>query len=67
MRPYNVLAWGMQPVPSPCLKICVYDPALGLCRGCKRTLDEIARWGGMDDRERLRVLAALERRNVSGL
>ena len=25
------------------------DDATGLCSGCLRTLDEIARWGSLDD------------------
>jgi predicted Fe-S protein YdhL (DUF1289 family) len=35
------------------------EPQSGLCQGCLRTLDEIARWGAMTDAERERVLAAL--------
>jgi len=35
------------------------DPSRGLCIGCRRTLDEIARWGGMSDQERERVMAEL--------
>jgi predicted Fe-S protein YdhL (DUF1289 family) len=35
------------------------DPASGLCIGCLRTLDEIARWGGMADPDRARVARAL--------
>lgn len=31
-------------VPSPCIGICRMDPDTGLCEGCQRTLDEIARW-----------------------
>lgn len=46
-------------VPSPCVKICSMDPATGLCRGCHRTLDEIARWGGMSARDRREVLAKI--------
>lgn len=38
------------------------DPISGLCRGCQRTLDEIARWGEMSDAEREAVLAALPAR-----
>jgi predicted Fe-S protein YdhL (DUF1289 family) len=38
------------------------DPESGLCRGCLRTLDEIARWGGMTDEERERILALLDER-----
>ena len=29
-------------IETPCRKICVMDPASGLCTGCGRTLDEIA-------------------------
>ena len=38
------------------------DPQSGYCRGCRRTLDEIARWGEMADDERLRVLALIPAR-----
>jgi uncharacterized protein len=38
------------------------DPQRGLCLGCARTLDEIARWGSMSDAERDRVLAQLPAR-----
>jgi hypothetical protein len=38
------------------------DPRRGLCLGCRRTLDEIARWGGMSDAERERILAQLPAR-----
>ena len=34
------------------------DPQRGLCLGCARTLDEIARWGDMTDREREQVIGA---------
>jgi predicted Fe-S protein YdhL (DUF1289 family) len=43
------------------------DPSRGLCLGCKRTLDEIARWGLMSDVERERVLAELPRRALDVL
>jgi len=31
-------------VASPCIKVCEIDAATGCCRGCLRTLDEIAGW-----------------------
>jgi len=34
------------------------------CRGCKRTLDEIARWGGMTEAQRAEVMAQLSAREV---
>lgn len=50
------------PIPSPCTKVCAMDPGTGTCLGCRRTLNEIARWGAMADAERAHVLAALEER-----
>jgi predicted Fe-S protein YdhL (DUF1289 family) len=38
------------------------DPDSDLCRGCYRTLDEIARWGSMTDEERDRIFLLLEKR-----
>jgi len=49
-------------VSTPCVKLCVIDPVSGLCRGCRRTLDEIAAWGSMSERERRAVMAALPAR-----
>jgi len=51
-------------VKTPCVKICQMDPRRNLCLGCKRTLDEIARWGAMSDQERDRILAELPRREL---
>ncbi len=48
-------------VSSPCIKVCVID-ADGLCAGCGRTLDEIARWAGMGEAERRAVMARLPER-----
>jgi predicted Fe-S protein YdhL (DUF1289 family) len=47
-------------IASPCTKVCVMRGAY--CAGCHRTLDEIARWGEMEDTERAQVLAALPAR-----
>jgi len=44
-------------VASPCVSVCVMDETSGLCRGCHRTLDEIARWSVMDEVEKRSVLA----------
>ncbi|HKQ28542.1 MAG TPA: DUF1289 domain-containing protein [Burkholderiales bacterium] len=54
----------MAAVLSPCVKVCAMDPARGLCIGCWRTLDEIARWGTMSDSEREAVIAALPGRRA---
>ncbi len=49
-------------VASPCINICQMDAASGLCRGCLRTLEEIAAWAGASDEARQAVLAAVEQR-----
>ncbi|HTL25928.1 MAG TPA: DUF1289 domain-containing protein [Burkholderiales bacterium] len=51
-------------IASPCNKVCVMNEETGLCRGCCRTLDEIARWGTMSDAERSAVLAELAVRSA---
>ncbi len=52
-------------IASPCTKVCTMDVATGLCRGCARTLDEIAHWGALDDAARRRILAELPRRRAA--
>jgi uncharacterized protein len=49
-------------VASPCTSVCVIDPATGLCGGCFRTLDEIARWIDFSAAEKREVIAALDTR-----
>jgi predicted Fe-S protein YdhL (DUF1289 family) len=51
-------------IVSPCVNVCAIDPATGLCSGCGRTLDEIARWAAMSDRERDRVMRELPERRT---
>ncbi len=52
-------------VASPCISVCVMDRTTGLCRGCLRTLDEIARWGSMDNEARHEVWRAIHGRRAS--
>jgi predicted Fe-S protein YdhL (DUF1289 family) len=49
-------------ISTPCIKICTIDPRAGLCAGCGRTLEEIARWGTMTEGERVRIMALLPAR-----
>lgn len=46
---------------SPCIGVCAIGDD-GLCEGCLRSLDEIARWGEMADHERAQIYAALAKR-----
>jgi len=55
-------------IVDPCMRICKYDPATELCRGCGRTRPEVARWGGMTDGERAGIMAGLaERMRLAGM
>lgn len=44
------------------MRVCVMDAVSGLCRGCARTMDEIARWGRASPAEREAVWQALPQR-----
>lgn len=43
---------------SPCVRVCEIDN--DVCRGCHRTLNEIALWGSMSDAERHAVLSRID-------
>ena len=49
----------MTAILSPCEKICIVDPASGLCRGCGRSLSEIERWASYSENKRARVIDEL--------
>lgn len=53
---------GFSDVPSPCVNVCQMDPATGLCRGCLRTLEEIAGWLDFSVSEKRQVLESLDER-----
>ena len=54
-------------VPSPCVNVCEIDPETGLCRGCRRTLQEIAEWLEMTPEEKLATLRLVaERKRAAG-
>ncbi|PCF97133.1 DUF1289 domain-containing protein [Vreelandella nigrificans] len=56
---------------SPCIQICQIEPVTSrdqrracqrrVCKGCGRTLDEIACWGSMTEAEKAPVWDRLER------
>jgi predicted Fe-S protein YdhL (DUF1289 family) len=56
-----------EPTPiSPCLGICIMDPRTRQCRGCLRTVEEIAHWYEATPAEKRELLAVLaERRAVA--
>ena len=54
-----------EPLPaSPCVGICLLDPATRVCRGCLRTIAEIAGWPGASTAEKRAILARLDQRRL---
>lgn len=47
---------------SPCIGVCLIDPERGRCRGCLRTLAEIASWYRAGVAEKRAILARLDGR-----
>ena len=52
----------MRSVESPCTGVCRLDPKGEFCLGCKRTLEELADWPMLTDREKRALLNALAER-----
>ena len=52
------------PIVTPCIKLCIVDGESGLCLGCFRSLPEVARWGRMDDAERIQIMDTLSGRRA---
>ncbi len=50
---------------SPCVGICLMDPRTRLCRGCLRTVDEIAGWYIAGAAEKRAILARLATRRAA--
>jgi predicted Fe-S protein YdhL (DUF1289 family) len=50
-------------IVSPCIGVCIIDPESGFCRGCARTIGEIAGWLNFSADERQRIVAALPERH----
>ena len=50
-------------IATPCIGICVIEDD-DLCRGCARTIDEIAGWGMMTAAARAAVMATLPARRL---
>lgn len=47
---------------SPCVDVCEMDYSANICRGCYRTLNEIAAWGYANEDEKQRILKNTEER-----
>ena len=50
---------------SPCVAVCILDQASGFCRGCYRTIAEIAAWSDLGGDEKRRIIAELPSRKAT--
>ena len=57
-------AQSIASVPSPCINVCRMNKATGLCEGCLRTIDEIAKWSSFGDETKRAVWDEIERRHA---
>lgn len=51
-----------QPISTPCIKVCAVSGMTNQCIGCGRSLQEIARWGSINEAERKTIMAELPAR-----
>ena len=49
-------------VKSPCKNICRYNSKH--CTGCYRTIEEIASWGSLSDKEKRKIIKELPKRRM---
>ena len=49
-------------IQSPCKLICELDLEKGLCKGCGRSREEIAKWTRYSDAQRAFIMTELEAR-----
>ena len=49
---------------SPCIGVCLLDPATGYCRGCLRSVTEIASWYEASAEEKRAILTRLDQRRA---
>jgi hypothetical protein len=52
--------------PSPCIGICLVDPATRRCRGCLRDIAEIAIWYQASAAEKHAILTRIAARRAAG-
>ena len=50
---------------SPCLGICLMDPKTRMCRGCLRTIEEIAGWYAAGPPEKRAIIERLAARRAA--
>ncbi|PYJ85536.1 MAG: DUF1289 domain-containing protein [Verrucomicrobia bacterium] len=52
-------------IRSPCIDVCQMSEDKTVCVGCYRSLSEIADWSRLTDAEKIRVIAAAQKRRAT--
>ncbi len=52
-------------IESPCVEVCQLRKGENVCKGCFRTLEEIARWTGMTSKQRRQIMKELPMRKTA--
>jgi predicted Fe-S protein YdhL (DUF1289 family) len=53
----------MTDIPSPCVRNCCLNNN-DICLGCHRSIKEIMQWSHSDDKQKMFILAAVQRRLI---
>jgi predicted Fe-S protein YdhL (DUF1289 family) len=61
---FIALKIALTTVPSPCINWCDINPENGYCRGCYRTLTEIANWSELPNDDKLKIWEAITARKL---
>jgi predicted Fe-S protein YdhL (DUF1289 family) len=52
------------PLPSPCISLCEMHRDTGLCKGCRRSIDEIMDWSVASETQKLQIWTAIRLRRA---
>lgn len=53
---------GRAAIATPCVRVCIIEPASGLCIGCGRSMREIGAWTSYSHDARTAIMAVLPAR-----
>jgi predicted Fe-S protein YdhL (DUF1289 family) len=53
-------------ISSPCISVCTVEEDTGYCKGCLRSLAEIAQWDSYSDAKKLEIWDLLSSRRENG-
>lgn len=55
------------PASSPCIGRCSHNVGDAICRGCKRTVEEVLLWNSLSDEQKIKLKEELKCRTSTEL